>query len=122
MIGLESAFGACMGLVHRGELSFARLLTAMTLEEDLLEPNRTIMKDFALQAVEEGCADVVQVNGITLIDKDAAWVVNPEKFYSKSRNCPFAGWSLQGKPLYTIANSPLAADWQMVMAEGEVLF
>ncbi len=54
--------------------------------------------------------------GITLVDWDHIWTVDPDKFYSKSRNCPFAGMTFKGKPMYTIAGG------RVVMAEGEVLF
>jgi len=54
--------------------------------------------------------------GITLIDWEKVWTVDPDKFYSKSRNCPFAGMTFKGKPVYTIVGG------QLVMAEGEVLF
>lgn len=91
VIGLETAFGACMSLVHAGELTFERLIRAMANED-------SIWYD------------------VTLIDPNAEWSVDPKKFYSKSRNCPFAGMKFKGKPVYTIANGKL------VMAEGEVLF
>jgi dihydroorotase len=53
---------------------------------------------------------------LTLVDPNHVWTVDPDKFYSKSRNCPFAGMTFKGKPMYTIAGG------RVVMAEGEVLF
>ena len=94
VIGLETAFGACMSLVHAGELSFSRLVEAMS--------------GSIYSIGGSGCA--------TLIDPRHSWTVDPDKFYSKGRNCPFAGMTFTGKPVYTIAFSKL------VMAEGEVLF
>ena len=32
-----------------------------------------------------------------LFDPDEAWTVNADKFFSKSRNCPWHGQSLKGK-------------------------
>jgi len=93
VIGLETAFGAAMTLVHAGELTFARLIEAMA-------PS----------------ADGGELPNITVVDPNAEWTVNPDKFYSKSRNCPFAGMTFKGKPVYTITGGKL------VMAEGEVLF
>ncbi len=93
VIGLETAFGAAMTLVHAGELSFDRLIAAMT-------PG----------------ADRGELPNVTLVDPDAVWTVEPGRFYSKSRNCPFAGMTFTGKPVYTIANG------RVVMAEGEVVF
>jgi dihydroorotase len=93
VIGLETAFGAAMTLVHAGELTFARLIEAMAPSTDGGElPN------------------------ITVVDPNTEWTVDPDRFYSKSRNCPFAGMTFKGKPVYTIAGGKL------VMAEGEVLF
>jgi dihydroorotase len=34
---------------------------------------------------------------VTLIDPEARWTIDPERFYSKSRNTPFAGWSVRGR-------------------------
>lgn len=93
VIGLETAFGAAMTMVHNGDLTFDRLIQAMT-------PS----------------ADTGELPNITLVDPNVEWIVEPDKFYSKSRNCPFAGMTLKGKPMYTIANGKL------VMAESQILF
>lgn len=93
VIGLETAFGAAMSLVHAGELTFARLIEAMA-----------------------STTDGGELPNITVVDPNAQWDVDPDRFYSKSRNCPFAGMTLKGKPVYTIAGGKL------VMAEGEVFF
>jgi len=34
---------------------------------------------------------------ITIIDLNKGWVIKPEDFRSKSRNCPFANWRVKGK-------------------------
>ncbi len=39
---------------------------------------------------------------IVLFDTQTPWRVDPEKFHSKSRNTPFAGWELRGRVFYTI--------------------
>ncbi len=39
---------------------------------------------------------------LTLLDLDKEWVVEPDHFYSKSTNCPFAGRKLRGKAVGTI--------------------
>ena len=52
---------------------------------------------------------------LTLIDPDHEWTVDPDKFYSKGRNCPFAGWRLKGKAVATIVYG------QLVMRDGEIL-
>ncbi len=39
---------------------------------------------------------------LALFDIRTPWHVNPAQFQSLSRNCPFAGWSVHGKPLLTL--------------------
>jgi dihydroorotase len=39
---------------------------------------------------------------VTVFDPDAEWTVDAKAFRSKSRNTPFAGWELRGRPHLTI--------------------
>ena len=39
---------------------------------------------------------------VTVFDPEATWTVDPGAFLSKSRNTPFGGWELKGKPRYTV--------------------
>jgi dihydroorotase len=39
-----------------------------------------------------------------VFDAEATWTVDPKAFLSKSRNTPFAGWELKGKPRYTVVD------------------
>ncbi len=51
--------------------------------------------------------DLIQVGAaadLTVIDPEWEEVVEPQKFSSKGRNTPFAGWKLKGWPVYTIIN------------------
>ena len=34
---------------------------------------------------------------VTLIDPMARWTIDPARFRSRSRNCPFAGWEVRGR-------------------------
>ena len=36
------------------------------------------------------------VADVTIIDPRVDWTIEPSKFRSRSRNCPFAGWKVQG--------------------------
>ncbi len=100
VIGLETALGACLSLVHDGMLTLARLIDAMAVKPAAL-----------LARVDDHRA-----GGLTLIDPNLVWTVDPARFYSKARNCPFAGRTFKGKAVYTIAGG------QVIMAEGKVLF
>ena len=60
-------------------------------------------------ALREGApADVV------LFDPERAWVVDPETFQSKGRNCPFAGHSLRGRAVTTIRAG------RIIMGDGTI--
>ncbi|MBU4459058.1 MAG: dihydroorotase [Verrucomicrobia bacterium] len=39
---------------------------------------------------------------VVLIEVDAEWTVDPSAFFSRSRNTPFAGWTLHARPVTTI--------------------
>ncbi len=45
---------------------------------------------------------VGQTANLTLIDPDQRWTVDPKKFLSRSKNTPFGGWELIGRPVGTI--------------------
>ncbi len=50
---------------------------------------------------EGGRADV------TIIDPDAQYTINTDKFYSKSGNCPYNGWKVTAKVEKTIVNGEI---------------
>lgn len=39
---------------------------------------------------------------VTVLDTETPWVVNVDAFRSKSRNCPFHGWTVRGRAVYTL--------------------
>jgi dihydroorotase len=91
IVGLETALALTITyLVEPGHLSLARAIELWTdaprrifnLPEVTLEPGTQ--------------ADLV------LFDPAAPWVVDPTKFFTKGRNTPFAGWTLQGRVLATL--------------------
>ena len=41
---------------------------------------------------------------LTIVDPDTEYTVDADKFNSKSRNTPFAGWKLKGCPVVTIVS------------------
>jgi len=45
---------------------------------------------------------------LTLLDLETSWVIDADDFESKSRNCPFIGWRVQGKPRHTM----VGGQWQ----------
>jgi len=47
---------------------------------------------------------------LTLIDLEETWVVDPDRFVSKSRNTPFTGRAVQGKAVATMVGGTLVFD------------
>jgi dihydroorotase len=93
LVGLETAVGIMLThFVHTGKLSYADLVTRMSLAP---------AKAFSLAggSLAEGT-----VADVTVIDPDVVWTVDPAKFQSKSRNTPFAGWKLKGRAVMTIVD------------------
>lgn len=90
MIGLETSLALTLALVYNNTLSLAAALAKYTINPSgILQINKGRISSGA-------DAD------ITIIDLSAEWTVDRENFYSKSKNSPFHGWSLRGKPVYTI--------------------
>ncbi len=98
IIGLETAFGLLHAhLVESGVLTLPKLIELMTVG-----PARIFGLPYGTLAAG-ACADVV------VIDPDAKWDMRVDDFKSKSRNCPFIGWSLRGRPVMTIAGGRAVA-------------
>jgi dihydroorotase len=89
IIGLETAVSLGLKLVQEGVISLTELILKMSTN-----PARILGFDRGLQPGRE--ADV------TIIDPDMDYVVDVNKFQSLSKNCPFDGWPLKGKPVLTI--------------------
>jgi dihydroorotase len=94
--GLETAFGLCMRLVHGGLIDLPTLVERLTAG-----PVRALRLDTHVAGIgaltEGGPADIV------MLDPDAEWVVEPQRFASKGKNTPLAGATLRGAVIATIA-------------------
>ena len=44
---------------------------------------------------------------ITIIDPEAQWTIDAHKFLSKSRNCPYHGWTVRGRVTHTLVAGEL---------------
>jgi len=96
VIGLETNIGVLLAkLVQTKRLTLKRFVQAWTSA-----PAKVLgLPGGSLQV--DGPAD------ITVIDLNQEWTVDPEKFVSKARNCPFKGWALKGAPVYTVVAGKL---------------
>jgi dihydroorotase len=90
LIGLETSLGLSLKLVHDGVLTLSQLVERMSVS-----PARIL-------GVPGGTLAVGSPADITVIDLNREWTVDASKFASKSRNCPFNGWTLQGRAVVTI--------------------
>jgi dihydroorotase len=91
IIGLETVVPLMMDrLVHAGIIDVTRLVTLLARN-----PARILR-------IDRGTLKKGAIADVTVIDPDLERTVDVERFQSRSRNCPFNGWSLRGWPITTI--------------------
>ncbi len=96
IVGLETALALTITfLVKPGHIGLQRALELWTDE-----PRRV----FGLTPVRLEPGDPAD---LVLIDPESEWTVEPERFHSKGRNTPFAGWPLTGRALATVCGGRL---------------
>jgi dihydroorotase len=82
-------------LVEPGHMSLPEMLAALTVK-----PARVL--GLPKGTLREGAdADV------TLIDPEATWTIDVNRFVSRSRNCPFDGWSVMTRVVATFVGGEL---------------
>jgi dihydroorotase len=92
VVGLETALALVLGLVEEGLLSLPEALERLTAG-----PARCL-------GLAAGSLKVGSAADVVVFDPALEWVVEPDRFLSKSRNTPFAGWELKGRALATIVD------------------
>ena len=93
IVGLETALGLVLThVVGEGVIDLGTMVDRMSCQ-----PARAFHLPGGTLA-EGAVADV------TIFDPVASWTVDPSKFLSKSRNTPFAGWTLTGRVRYTLVD------------------
>ncbi|MEK6322652.1 MAG: dihydroorotase [Acidobacteriota bacterium] len=86
VVGLETALGVALTVLHHSSaVPIARIIEMLTIG-----PARA----FSLTG---GSLAVGSPADITVFDLERAWTVDSQRFKSKSRNTPFAGWKLTGQ-------------------------
>lgn len=92
IVGVETMLPLSLALYHSQTLPLAKVLGLMTYKaSDILHLDRGKIKKGAI-------ADLV------LIDLNHEWKINPENFYSKSKNSPFLGTKVKGRAIRTIVS------------------
>jgi dihydroorotase len=90
IIGLETSLALSLNLVREGILGPADLVWKMSVNPA------------AILRVRGGTLETGAPADITVIDPNRSWTVDVRTFRSKSRNCPFHGWKMEGKAVLTI--------------------
>jgi dihydroorotase len=92
IIGLETAVGLTMKLVHLNVLNLTQALEKLSFN-----PARILR-------VEGGTVAVGKPADITILNPSLEYTVDANEFKSLGRNTPFHGWRLKGRPVMTIVN------------------
>lgn len=96
IIGLEVALGLYIkALLTPGHLGWPKLIERMTSG-----PARIL-------GIDKGTLAAGSDADITIIDPDIEWQVDVTRFRSRSRNCPYDGWTLHGRATHTIVGGSL---------------
>jgi dihydroorotase len=91
ILGLETTLSLCLDrLVHAGVIDLPRLVELLSTA-----PARVM-------GIPGGTLAPGSPADVTLIDLDAEVTVDRRTFRSKSRNTPYDGWKLRGKPAGTL--------------------
>jgi dihydroorotase len=91
IVGLETALGVVLTrVVAEGVIDLPTMVDRMSCA-----PARA----FGLPG---GTLEPGSPADVTVFDAKERWTVDPRAFRSKSRNTPFAGWELEGRPRLTI--------------------
>ena len=86
VVGLETLLPvAVTKLVVPGHLTWAQLIATLTVNPA------------GILGIDKGTLRPGADADVTVIDPDAEWTVDPRAFHSKSRNTPFAGWTVRGR-------------------------
>ncbi len=102
--GLEVEFALShMQLVDSKRLSLSDLMAKFTVHPA------------QLLNLQKGTLNVGADADVTVLDPDVEWVFSPEQSASKSKNNPFYGWKLKGRPLATIVGGKIVWSEKMEM-------
>jgi dihydroorotase len=89
IVGLETSLALTLALVRAGGLPLARAVERLTAG-----PARAFGLPYGTLAAGAPADAIV-------VDPEREWKVDPLRFFSKSRNSPFTGWTLRGRVLRT---------------------
>ncbi len=105
IIGLENSLASSLTTLYHGKrLGLSEVIALMT------------HKGAELCKLDAGTLSIGAAADICLFDPDEEWTVDVEKFFSKSRNCPWHGKTLKGVVKSTFVGGRLVFDGQSITA------
>lgn len=91
IISIDCALGLyAKALIETQTIDWPRMIEMMTAN-----PARIL-------GIDRGTLSTGAHADITIIDPNRRWTVQVDEFQSKSRNCPYDGWELPARAVYTI--------------------
>ncbi len=97
ILGLETSIGLSLThLVHAGHITLARLIELMSINP------RKILNLPDIRIAQGASAN------LTILAPNEEWTYNVETTKSLSRNTPYHGWNMKGKPRYAINRGIIA--------------
>lgn len=96
IIGLETSLGLSLKyLVKTGVLTITELIEKMSVN-----PSKIL-------GISKGSLAEGKIADVIIFDPEKEWTVDINKLHSKSKNSPYDGWTLCGKPEYVIVNGEI---------------
>lgn len=104
LIGLETSLAASLhALYHSDQMSLSEVIALMT------------HKAASICKLEAGTLSIGAAADLCLFDPNEEWTVDADKFYSKSRNCPWNGQRLKGAVKATYVSGRPVFDGQSII-------
>jgi dihydroorotase len=104
IIGLENALAVVLkALYHSGHCSLSEVIALMT------------HKGAEICRLNAGTLSLGAPADLVVFDPDSEWTVDPDRFQSKSRNCPWAGETLRGKVISTWVGGKCVFDGDKIL-------
>ncbi len=104
IVGLETSLGlGIRNLVKEGYLTMSELIEKMSKN-----PSEVL-------GIAKGSLTVGHSADVVIFDPEKPWTVKVENLHSKSKNSPYDGFELYGKPEYVIVNG------ELIINRGELM-
>lgn len=104
IVGFETSLGLGIKyLVKTGVLTMSQLIEKMAVN-----PSRIL-------GISKGSLSVGKAADITIFNPDKEWTVDINALNSKSKNSPYDGWTLLGKPEYVLVGGKIRVN------QGEIM-